>query len=57
MKSKKKDKASVHKDLEGLDIKVNEFGEIKMNKSSEELNAFLNDNVDDKKLKDRKEKK
>lgn len=49
-----KDKTpKVHKDLEGLNISINEFGEIEMNKSNDELNKFLNKNVDDKKLKQR----
>jgi len=55
MAGKRKDKAQVHKELDGLNITVNEFGEIKMNKSSEELNKFLNENVKDKKLIDREE--
>lgn len=51
-----KDKASkVHKDLKGLDISINEFGEIEMNKSNDELNQFLNKNVKDKKLMERDE--
>lgn len=53
MADKRKDKAQVHKDLDGLEINVNEFGEIKINKSNEELNTFLDKNVEDKKLKDR----
>lgn len=49
----KKNKSKVHKDLKGLNISINEFGEIEMNKSNEELNQFLNKNVEDKKLKER----
>jgi hypothetical protein len=49
----KKEKAKVHKDLDGLDLSVDQFGEIKTNMSVDELNKFLNKNVEDKKLKDR----
>lgn len=47
---KKKGKPAVHEELEGFDIKVNEFGEIVGNFNVEELNTFLNKKVDDKKL-------
>ena len=49
----KKEKARVHKDLDGLELKVDSFGEISSNMPIEELNKFLNKNVEDKKLKDR----
>ena len=49
----KKEKARVHKDLDGLDLSVNSFGEISSNMPIEKLNKFLNRNVEDKKLKDR----
>ena len=48
------DQPGVHKDLEGFDIKVNEFGEITSNLDVEKVNQFLNKNVEDKKLKDRR---
>ncbi len=51
--SKKKEKAKVHEDLDGFELKVNSFGEIKSNLPIDELNKFLNKNVEDKKLKDR----
>ena len=51
----KKEKAKVHKDLDGLDLSVDQFGEIKTNMSVDELNKFLNKNVEDKKLKDRED--
>lgn len=51
--TKKKEKAKVHKDLEGLDLRVDSFGEIKSTMSVDEINKFLNKNVEDKKLKDR----
>lgn len=49
-KMKKKGKPIVHEELEGFDIKVNEFGQIQGNFKIEELNSFLNKNVEDKKL-------
>lgn len=51
--TKKKEKAKVHKDLDGLDLSVDSFGEIKSTMSVDEINKFLNKNVEDKKLKDR----
>ena len=51
MKKKKKvETAETHPDLKGLDIRVNEFGEIISNIPIEKLNDFLNRNVVDKKL-------
>ncbi len=51
MKKKKKEElAETHPDLKGLDIRVNEFGEIVSNISVDKLNDFLNKNVVDKKL-------
>jgi len=52
-KKPKGGKPQVHKDLEGLEVEINEFGEIKTNMSADKLNEFLNKNVDDKKLRDR----
>jgi len=49
-KMKKDGDPEVHKDLKGFDIKINTFGEIKSNIVVDKLNDFLNDNVDDKKL-------
>lgn len=49
----KKDKAKVHKDLDGFELSVDSFGEIKSSMPIDELNKFLNKNVEDKKLKDR----
>jgi len=55
MAKKKKNKESeAAEDLEGFDIKINEFGEIISSTQVDELNEFLNEHVDDKKLKDRK---
>lgn len=45
-------KPEVHHDLKGFDIKINQFGEVISSIKPEKLNEFLNENVDDKKLKD-----
>mgnify|MGYP006299928413 CR=1 FL=1 len=52
-KKKDKKKPRVHKDLEGFEISINNFGEIQSNLDIEKINKFLNKNVDDKKLRDR----
>ena len=51
-KSKKKTKQSpsVNKELEGFDIRIDSFGEIKSTFDIDKINEFLNRNVDDKKL-------
>ncbi|MFY0689907.1 MAG: hypothetical protein JXQ90_22240 [Cyclobacteriaceae bacterium] len=51
--SKKKPK--VHEQLDGLEISVDAFGEIKSSMKIEKINEFLNKSVVDKKLKDRKD--
>ena len=59
MDKKKKDQEkepSVHDQLKGFDIKINEFGEIRTNFEIDQLNEFLNENVEDKKLKEREDK-
>lgn len=55
MADKNKKKPKTHDDLQGFDIRINEFGEIVSSYSVEKLNEFLNKNVEDKKLKDRKD--
>ena len=55
MSDKKKKDPEIHDDLKGFDIKINEFGEIISSYSVDKLNSFLDDNVEDKKLKDRQE--
>ena len=50
---KNKPKPKVHKDLQGFDISIDSFGEIKSNMNIEKLNEFLDKNVDDKKLAER----
>jgi len=54
-KKPEKEKPSVHDELKGFDIKINEFGQITSNMGIERLNEFLNEKVDDKKLRERKE--
>ena len=49
-KMKKKGKPIVHEELEGFNIKINEFGEMETTVPIDKLNVFLNDKVDDKKL-------
>lgn len=46
-------KPRVHKDLDGLEVSIDTFGEIKSNMNIEKINEFLNINVDDKKLAER----
>ncbi len=48
-----KGKPRVNKELEGLDIRINEFGQIETNYDVDKINQFLNREVDDKKLRDR----
>ena len=52
-KKPKEGKPEVHKELEGFDIHINEFGEIVSNFDVEKINKFLDENVEDKKFKDR----
>lgn len=53
--SKKQGKPRVHKDLEGLEVSINQFGELKTNMDIEKINEFLDKNVDDKKLEERED--
>lgn len=52
---KKSDKGSpkVNPKLQGFDIKIDRFGEIKSTYDIDKINEFLNEEVDDKKLRDR----
>ena len=52
---KNKPKPKVHKELDGFDISIDSFGEIRSNMNIEKINAFLNENVDDKKLAERED--
>jgi len=50
-KNKKNNKPKVHKEIEGFDIKINENGEVESTLSIDEINKFLDKNVEDKKFK------
>jgi hypothetical protein len=52
---KPKPKPKVHKELNGFDISIDQFGEIRSNMNIEKINDFLNENVDDKKLAERED--
>ncbi len=52
-RKKENDKPKVHKDLDGFEMEINSFGELKSNIDIEKINKFLNKEVEDKKLKDR----
>jgi hypothetical protein len=52
---KPKPKPKVHKELNGFDITIDQFGEIRSNMNIEKINEFLNENVDDKKLAERED--
>ena len=53
-KKTKKEKPTVNEELEGFEIKIDAFGEIKSSMGIDKINEFLNKNVVDKKLKGRK---
>lgn len=50
---KNKKNPKVNPQLEGFDVRIDSFGEIKSNLGIDKINEFLNRNVDDKKLRDR----
>ena len=52
---KKRKRSKVHDKLKGFEIEINEFGERVSNRSVDEINRFLNEEMEDKKLTDRKE--
>jgi hypothetical protein len=52
---KNKKNPKVNPDLEGFDVRIDSFGEIKSNLNIDKINEFLNKNVDDKKLRDRED--
>jgi hypothetical protein len=52
-KGNQKNTPKVNPELQGFDIKIDSFGEIKTNYNIDKINEFLNRNVDDKKLRDR----
>ena len=51
---KKEKQSRLHKDLKGLDVRINPFGQIESNFDIDKVNKFLNENVDDKKIKGQK---
>ena len=51
--TKKNKSAKASSGLKGFDVSVNSFGEIKSSIDIDQLNDFLNQNVDDKKFRDR----
>lgn len=51
-KKKKRDNLKVNPQLPGFDIRINSFGEIQSNYEIDEVNKFLNKNLEDKKLKE-----
>ena len=52
---KKKKKAHLHDDLEGFSVSVNPFGQIESTFDIDRINKFLNEKVDDKKLREGKD--
>jgi hypothetical protein len=54
-KKKKEEHPRVHEELKGFKMEINSFGEISSSLPIEAINAFLNKNVEDKKLKDRED--
>ncbi len=46
-KKKQPEKPKVHPDLKGFVIEVDAFGEIKMNRSAEEMSRFLKNHLPD----------
>lgn len=54
-KGNEEQKPKVSKELEGFDIRIDSFGEIRSTVDIDKLNTFLNKNVDDKKLRDRED--
>ncbi len=54
-REQKKKNPRVNKELEGFDISIDSFGEIKSTFDIDKINEFLNKNVEDKKLLERKD--
>ena len=50
-RAKKSEKKPIHKELEGFELNIDQFGEIQTNVKIGELNDFLDKNVLDKKFK------
>ena len=54
-KKERRESPTVNPELEGFDIKIDPFGEIKSTFNIDKINDFLNRSVDDKKLRDRED--
>jgi len=54
-KSQPARKPRVHKNLSGLEVSIDPFGEIKSSMDIEKINQFLDENVEDKKLAEQRE--
>ena len=54
-KLKKKGNPTVHDQLDGFDIKINTLGQMQTSYDIDKINAFLNENLEDKKMQDRQE--
>jgi len=50
-RKKKNAEPKVHNDLQGFNVQINEFGEIKEAFDVDKINDFLNKNLDDIKFK------
>lgn len=56
-KEEKEEKPEVHQDLDGFDVSVDSFGEVKANYDIDKINEFLDKEVEDKKLKHKPKRK
>lgn len=52
-----KEKNNARQEIQGFNIKINEFGEVICTHDMNDINQFLDKNVEDKKLMDRKDLK
>ena len=50
---KKKQEPTVNPELEGYNVEIDSFGELKPSYEIDKINSFLNKNVEDKKLQER----
>ena len=50
VKKTESDKPKVHDELKGFSININKFGELESSIKVDELNEFLNENVEDKRI-------
>lgn len=52
-KKKKSKRPLTHEELDGFDIQINAFGQVRTSFDVEKINKFLNVHTDDKKLSDK----